>query len=159
MPCNLVIFDCDGVLVDSELPAQRVLVGAMADLGLTISLDEAMARYRGCKMAECIADIERTIGRKVPDTFVDSVRAQTANAFKQELRAVEGVAEVLTELSIPFCVASSGPREKIELSLGLTGILHHFSDRIFSSYEVGSWKPDPGMRLKQWAQHHASASW
>ena len=147
MRYNLIIFDCDGVLVDSEIPAQQVLVDAAAELGLAMSLDEAIARFRGRKMAECVLDIESAIGRAVPDNFVPMIRTRTAAAFRKDLRAIEGVSDVLKTLSIPVCVASSGPREKIELSLGLTGLLPYFSDRIFSSYEIGSWKPDPGIFL------------
>jgi HAD superfamily hydrolase (TIGR01509 family) len=137
-----------GVLVDSELPAQKVLVEALAQLGFQMSVEEAIHKYRGCKMAECVLDIEKIIGQKVPEGFVEEVRARTAIAFQRELRAIDGIIEVLNDLTIPICVASSGPRSKIELSLRLTGLSSFFENKnIFSSYEIGSWKPEPDIFL------------
>ena len=90
MKWKLIIFDCDGVLVDSELPAQKVLVEALAQLGFQMSVEEAIHKYRGCKMAECVLDIEKMLGQKVPEGFVEEVRARTAIAFEKELRAIDG---------------------------------------------------------------------
>jgi HAD superfamily hydrolase (TIGR01509 family) len=143
----LVIFDCDGVLVDSETLGNRVLVEMVADLGLSLDLEEAVAMFRGCKMAECVREVERRLGRSVPSTFVADFRARTADVFRRDLRAVQGVATVIDALQIPMCVASSGPAEKIRLSLEVTGLLRRFEGRIFSSYDVGVWKPDPGLFL------------
>ena len=142
-----IIFDCDGTLVDSEALANEVLVEAVAEHGLVIPLDEALARFRGGKMAACIAEIEAQLGHPLPDDFVPHLRARTADAFRQRLQPVDGAVDLVRSLRQPFCVASSGPREKIELSLGLTGLLPYFRDAIFSSYEVGVWKPDPGLFL------------
>jgi HAD superfamily hydrolase (TIGR01509 family) len=143
----LVIFDCDGVLVDSETLGNRILVEMIADLGLILDLEEAVALFRGCKMAECVREIERRLGHSVPSTFVTELRARTADAFRGELRAIEGVTAVINALQVPTCVASSGPTEKIRLSLEVTGLLPRFEGRIFSSYEIGVWKPDPGLFL------------
>jgi len=143
----LVIFDCDGVLVDSETLGNRVLVEMIADLGLYIDVEEAVSMFRGCKMAECIREVERRLGRPVPNTFVTDLRSRTADAFRRELRAVEGIGDVIDALEVPICVASSGPAEKIRLSLELTGLLPWFEGRIFSSYDLGVWKPDPGLFL------------
>jgi HAD superfamily hydrolase (TIGR01509 family) len=98
-------------------------------------------------MADCVADMERRLGRKLPDSFVPELRARTAEIFRERLQAMEGAAEMLAALRVPCCVASSGPREKIELSLRLTGLLPRFEGRIFSAYEVGHWKPDPRLLL------------
>src|SRR5258706_9740007 len=108
---------------------------------------DAMIRFRGMKLAECLAQIEAELGRELPSTFVAEFRERTATAFRNELKPVPGAMALVAALNIPMCVASSGPREKIELSLSLTGLLPYFADRIFSSYEVGSWKPDPGLFL------------
>lgn len=142
-----VIFDCDGTLVDSEVLAHEVLVEAVAEHGLVLSVEEALRSFRGGKMADCVAQLEARLGERLPDEFVPSLRARTAAAFRSGLRPVEGALELVRSLSPHVCVASSGPREKIELSLSLTGLSPFFEGRIFSSYEVGSWKPDPGLFL------------
>lgn len=145
---DAVIFDCDGTLVDSELLANATLVECLAPFGIRIRIEEAMQRYVGGRMADCVADIENRLGRKLPSTFVPELRARTAEAFKSHLKPVEGAFETLRELRLPVCVASSGPMEKIELSLSITGLARFFTqDRIFSAYDVGSWKPDPGLFL------------
>jgi len=143
-----VIFDCDGTLVDSELLANMVLVEYAASFGLHIPIEEAMRRYVGGKMADCVAGIENRLGHKLPETFVPELRARTAAAFRTHLRPMEGARDLLASLQVPFCVASSGPREKIELSLDTTGLALFFTrERIFSAYEVGFWKPDPRLFL------------
>jgi len=144
---ELVIFDCDGVLVDSESLGCRTLIELAAEYGVSIDLAEALELFTGRKMSVCVAEVERRRGAAVPDTFIPILRARMADAFRRELRAVDGIRSALNSIGIPFCVASSGPREKIHLSLEVTGLLPLFADRIFSAYEVGSWKPDPGLFL------------
>lgn len=148
MRIEAVIFDCDGTLVDSEALANTVLVEFAASFGLRMSVEEAMRRYVGGKMADCVADIEGRLGRKLPETFVPELRARTAATFRTHLKPVPGARDLLANLRMPFCVASSGPREKIELSLDVTGLARFFTrERIFSAYDVGFWKPDPRLFL------------
>ncbi|HEX5489580.1 MAG TPA: HAD-IA family hydrolase [Rhodanobacteraceae bacterium] len=148
MPIEAVIFDCDGTLVDSERLANAALVECVAPFGLAMTTEEAMQAYVGGRMADCVADLECRLGRKLPDSFIPEVRRRTAEAFRSHLKPVEGAAEVLRKLQVPACVASSGPMEKIELSLEVTGLAHFFAtDRIFSAYDVGFWKPDPRLFL------------
>ena len=147
-----VIFDCDGTLVDSEVLTNEVLVEAVAEYGLVIPLADAVAVFRGTKMAECVSVLEQRLGRALPADFVPRFRARMSAAFRDRLRPVDGAVDLVRSLRQPFCVASSGPREKIELSLSLTGLLPYFKESIFSSYEVGTWKPEPGLFL-----HAASA--
>lgn len=145
-----IIFDCDGTLVDSEVLSNEVLVEAIAEYGLVLSVDEALAAFRGGKMADCVAHLEERLGRALPAHFVPSLRARTADAFRTRLRPVDGALELVQSLastSRSICVASSGPSEKIELSLSLTGLGPFFTGRTFSSYDVGAWKPDPGLFL------------
>ena len=145
-----IIFDCDGTLVDSETLSTEVLVEAAGEHGLEITVPEALAAFRGGKMADCIADLEARLGRSLPETFVPEFRARSAQAFRSRLRAIEGALELVQSLSalpFPICVASSGPMAKIELSLSLTGLLPFFEGRVFSSYDVGVWKPHPGLFL------------
>ncbi len=150
MRFEAVIFDCDGVLVDSETLENQVFVECVADLGLDLTLAEAVELYKGRKLAECIADVEERLGRGVPDSFVPDFRARSAKVFQNHLQPIPGVEAVIQAvqaLSVPFCVASSGPREKIEANLSTTGLLSYFEESIVSAYEVGSWKPDPGLFL------------
>lgn len=147
MPIEAVIFDCDGTLVDSELLANEVLVEYASGFGVPITLEEALECYVGGRMADCVEDMERRLGRKLPNSFVPELRARTAEVFRERLQAMEGAAEMLASLRVPCCVASSGPPEKIELSLRLTGLLPRFEGRIFSAYEIGHWKPDPRLLL------------
>jgi len=145
-----IIFDCDGTLVDSEVLANEVLVEAVAEHGLVLTLAEAISTFRGGKMADCIAHLEARLGTRLPDGFVPELRSRTADAFRTRLRAIAGALELvqwLRERSWRMCVASSGPAEKIKLSLSLTGLWPFFEGRVFSSYEVGAWKPDPGLFL------------
>lgn len=151
-PIDAVIFDCDGTLVDSETLANEVLVTFIAEFGFALDLGDALERYRGCRMAECVADLEHRMGRALPRDFVPRLRARTADFFEMNLKPIEGAIETVRGLRLPYCVASSAPREKTESSLRVVGLLPDFRDRIFSSYEVGSWKPDPGLFL------HAAAA-
>jgi len=147
MPFEAIIFDCDGTLVDSEVLGIQVLVECVVELGLAFPLDEAVSRFTGAKMADSIAIIEQRLGRPVPGDFVPEMRRRMAEVFRNRLQPVEGVEAVLQSLSIPYCVASNGPREKMEVSLHVTGLLPYFQGRIFSAYDIGSWKPEPGMFL------------
>ena len=142
-----VIFDCDGTLVDSETLTNEVLVGLAREHGVELSLAEALAEFAGGKMADVVAALEGRRGVPLPDAFVPDFRERMTAAFRKRLRPIDGATELLEALRLPCSVASSGPREKIELSLSLTGLRRFFDDRIFSAYEVGSWKPEPGLFL------------
>lgn len=144
---DLIIFDSDGVLVDSEEIALAVLARAACRAGAQIDLPEALTLFRGLKIADCVVEIERRSGRRVGDAFIEDVRRATALAFEADLQAVEGVHEALAAISTPVCVASNGPMSKLAQTLSLTKLQGHFEGRVFSAYEVGSWKPDPGLFL------------
>lgn len=147
LPPDLVIFDCDGVLVDSEPLGCAAMVRKLAALGLHITHEAAMALFRGRRMADSIAVAERHFGTPLPASFVPELRAETAAALRTGLRPIDGIAAALGRIDRQICVASNGPRDQIELSLTLTGLIARFAGRIFSAYEVGSWKPDPGLFL------------
>jgi HAD superfamily hydrolase (TIGR01509 family) len=134
-------------LVDSEIIALTVLARAASEEGAAIGVDEASRSFRGLKMADCVREIERRLGGSVRETFVADVRRAAALAFDAELRPVEGIHAVLAEITVPVCVASNGPMSKLTHALGLTKLLGHFEGRIFRAYEVGSWKPAPGLFL------------
>ncbi|NJD08310.1 MAG: HAD family hydrolase [Methylococcaceae bacterium] len=147
MNYEAIIFDCDGTLVDSERLGNQVLVDCAAELGVPLTLDEALAQFMGGRMADAVAYIESRLGRRLPADFTERARQRMESVFRAELQVVAGAETVLRELAIPYCVASSGPRDKIELSLGLTGLLGYFEGRIFSAYEIGRWKPEPDLFL------------
>jgi HAD superfamily hydrolase (TIGR01509 family) len=150
---DLVLFDCDGTLVDSEVLAADALAEYVALHGVSITAAEALMRFKGWKMDDCVTELGRMRGAALPAEFVSQLRQRTAILFSSRLQPIEGALELLQSLSVPFCLASNGPRDKIALSLGITGLLPYFSeDRIFSGYEIGSWKPAPDLFL------HAAAA-
>ena len=142
-----VIFDCDGVLVDSETLSVRVFQDMTEEVGIVFTHAEALARIRGRKVAVWVEEIQQLAGGKLPRDFIPTFRARCAALFSTNLKATPHIETLIRNLDIPFCTASSAPREKIELTLGLTGLLPLFSGRIFSAYDIGSWKPDPGIFL------------
>lgn len=112
-----------------------------------MDVDEALELFRGVRMATCIAKLEQRLGRSLPDSFVPQLRRGMADAFRQQLRPIKGALELVRRCQGLKCVASSGPLDKIRLSLELTGLLPSFEGRIFSSYEIQSWKPEPDLFL------------
>lgn len=147
MSYDAVIFDCDGTLVDSEGLACQAIVDHAAAFGVRLTLTDAVARFTGGRMADVVAYLEKLRGAPLPADFTAEVRERMAAAFVANLRPIDGALDLVRSLTLPHCVASSGPREKIELSLSITGLLPYFEGRIFSAYEVGSWKPDPALFL------------
>ncbi|WP_153111691.1 HAD family hydrolase [Propionivibrio limicola] len=150
-----VIFDCDGTLVDSETPGLDVLHAEAVKIGAAIERDEIHARFRGKRMMWCAGVVGERLANKpndFEDGFTKQVRAAMTVRFREGLDPLPGAFDLLRRLQIPFCVASNGPREKMELTLGQCGLWPLVSDRIFSAYEVGSFKPDPGLFL------HAAAA-
>ncbi|GAA3930019.1 HAD-IA family hydrolase [Chitinophaga oryziterrae] len=142
-----IIFDCDGVLVDSEVINNRVLLEMTAEYGVSMDLSEAVEEFSGIRLREAIRALQRRATRPFPENLEQDFRARTYEIFKKEMQPVPGVKAVLDGLKIPFCVASSGPVEKIKLNLTVTGLIGYFENRIFSGYDIGSWKPDPGIFL------------
>ena len=147
MKYKCIIFDCDGVLVDSEAIANKVIVELANTHGANIDLEYALKHYSGTSLDFVIRDIESIIQEKLPDNFVSEYRRITFIRFQQEIQPVEGVTKVLEQLSVPFCVASNGPLNKVALNLKLTGLSKYFHGKMFSAYEINAWKPDPTLFL------------
>ncbi|MBU8536477.1 HAD-IA family hydrolase [Falsiroseomonas tokyonensis] len=145
MTIEAIIFDCDGTLVDSETIGAAVLAEALAEEGLAMTEAEVLHAFRGARLASCMAAVSTRLGRPLAPDFEPRLRDRTALALRQGLREIAGATALVRALSLPFCVASNAPRAKTELNLTVTGLLPHFVGRIFSAYEVGSWKPDPGL--------------
>lgn len=144
-----IIFDCDGVLVDSEPISNQVIVDMANELGANIDLNYAMKHFKGGSFESCKIKISTLIEKQIPATFENEYRLRSFEAFKLNMKPIEGVQDVLDNLNMPFCVASSGPQNKIKLNLELTGLLPYFENRIFSCYSIQKWKPDPAVFL--WA--------
>lgn len=150
MHIDALIFDSDGTLVDSEAPGLDVVHRLAVEQGLVISREEAHERFRGVRMAEVAAWIAERLGQAGPvfeDRFVELAREGMAERFRQGLDPMPGAAELIGRLAVPYCVATNGPREKVELTLAVCGLRPLFCDRVFSAYEVGMFKPEPGLFL------------
>ena len=150
MAVELVIFDCDGVLVDSEPLAAAVLAGALSGLGLEISVAEVDRLFRGRSLADIVLDLESTLGSPIPEGFLSKLNAETKRAFAENLAPIDSVRDALAAIAhrgIDMCVASSGSPEKIRHSLTLTGLAEFFEDRIFSAAQVARGQPAPDLFL------------
>ena len=145
MKLELIIFDCDGVLVDSEPMSNRILMQMLQELGLDIGFEETTRSFVGRSMADCKRIIESKLGRAAPANFVELYDERTFEAFRREVKPVEGIPELLDSLATPICVASSGSHSKMRTTLGATGLLPRFEERMFSATEVERGKPDPAL--------------
>lgn len=147
----LVIFDCDGVLVDSEPLANTCFARALQREGLDWSVEESMRRLMGRSMKSCVEIVGAELGRELPADFVDRLQADTMQAFRDApLQAVAGVVEAIDAIEaagIATCVASSGGLDKMRVTLGITGLWERFEGRIFSSSQVPRGKPFPDLFL------------
>ncbi len=143
-----VLFDCDGVLVDSEMISKNVLVQLSAALGAELDPIVALEQFKGRRMADCLLDVERTMSTPLPDDFMTTFREAEYRALDEQVTAIPGVTEFIQSLDVPVCVASNGPLEKIRCTLGATGIDRYFGDNILSAYETGVFKPDPDLYLR-----------
>jgi HAD superfamily hydrolase (TIGR01509 family) len=146
-PFELVIFDCDGVLVDSEHIAVRVESRYLTELGWPLTEAEIMERFTGRTDAYMDEAIEAQLGDRLPEGWKDQFQRRYREAFAAELTPVDGVIEALDQLTVPACVASSGSHDKLRFTLGHTGLYERFEGRIFSGYEVANGKPAPDLFL------------
>lgn len=144
---ELVIFDCDGVLVDSEIIVNRVFAETLTEAGFAITYEEVTHKFVGLSFASCLEIIEQRNGRPVPADWLKICREREIAALKQELQATAGIVDVLKELSLPKCVASNSSPRHIELVLGLTGLLDYFDGKLYSCHHVDRPKPFPDVYL------------
>ncbi|GGD29186.1 HAD family hydrolase [Hyunsoonleella pacifica] len=144
-----IIFDCDGVLVDSEFIAISVLVNMANALGTDIDVKECLISFKGKSLKPCMDLISKHLGKPLPSNFESEYRKRTFEAFRKGMKPIKGVKHLVENLKIPFCVASSGPENKIRLNLEVTGLLPYFEGNIFSCYTIQKWKPEPDVFL--WA--------
>lgn len=147
MNYKCIIFDCDGVLVNSESISAKIFQEMANELGFDVDYETAVERFAGTSMTENLKFIEENIKGNLPKGFEQDFRNRTYEAFKTDLKPIEGVHALIEKVKVPFCVASSGPISKIRLNLTATNLIDKFEGRIFSSYEINSWKPQPGIFL------------
>jgi len=150
VPPDLVIFDCDGVLVDTERIAVPIDALVLTELGWPMTEAEVVERFLGRSEADCAEDIEKHLRRRVSGEVIQSYDHLYRHAFERELQPVAGVEAVLDLLDrrgVPTCVASSGTHERIRFTLGLTGLLDRFEGRMFSADDVDRGKPNPDLFL------------
>lgn len=153
---ELVIFDCDGVLVDSEVISNRVLARLLNEIGLPRTLAQTRREYQGLLLDEIVTRTEQALGRPVPPDFLERFQAERADEFRRKLKPVPGAEEMVRRIKaagLGVCVASQGRLEKTRMTLRLTGLDGLFeSDAIFSAYSVAHGKPFPDLYL------HAAAA-
>ena len=148
---DALFFDCDGTLVDSEVICSRAYVHMFARAGITLDLEEVFKRFKGIKLYEIIDTINNEHGVNLQKAELEPVyRAEVARLFDSELVEIPGAAALLDRITIPMCIVSNGPVSKMQHSLGKTGMLAHFPDKLYSGYDIQRWKPDPAL------MHHAA---
>lgn len=147
MKYKCVIFDCDGVLVDSEGITARVISEITAELGVLMEEAFILKTFMGKSFNDIMVYLENQIAGRLPENFEQHYRQKTFAAFQTDLKPIPGIHQVLENLNVPFCVASSGPSSKIRHNLSITGLIDKFEDRIFSCYDIKAWKPQPDIFL------------
>jgi HAD superfamily hydrolase (TIGR01509 family) len=144
---GLIIFDCDGVLVDSEIVSFEAEAELFGEIGIAFTAQDLLGRFLGMSSASMFAIIEREHGIKLPADFAEQAARRTLEAFDQRLKPIPGIAELLSGLPDRKCVASSSEPPRIRHSLALAGILYHFEPHIFSATQVKHGKPAPDLFL------------
>jgi HAD superfamily hydrolase (TIGR01509 family) len=144
---DLVIFDCDGVLVDSEVISCRAHAATLARHGYAITADQVLDRFLGVSDREARLTIETELGRRLPDDFEAQVKQATLQFYAGNLQAIAYVGDAIAAIDLPKCVASSGTPEKIQHGLTCAGLYDRLAPHIFSATQVGRGKPAPDLFL------------
>ncbi|WP_171209208.1 MULTISPECIES: HAD family phosphatase [unclassified Ruegeria] len=155
---DLVIFDCDGVLVDSEPITNQVLIANLNSYGLNLTIDDSYQLFVGGTMRGA-GEVARQMGADLPEDWVDQIYAAIYGRLRQGVTVMPGVPDLLTALDqkeVPFCVASNGSPEKMGITLGQNDLLYRFQDAMFSAHVLKTAKPDPDLFLT--AARHFDAS-
>ena len=147
MPYDLVIFDCDGVLIDSEIISARMLVSELAGFGVAIDLDYVARYFLGRSYPVVMAQIRQEFGLDLPADFEDHYRQRLLAAFEADLRIIPHVAQVLDRLALPYCVATSSSPVRAHKSLAIVGLSRLTGPRLFTSTMVARGKPAPDLFL------------
>ena len=143
----LVIFDCDGVLIDSQVIQCRIDAVELTRLGFTVTAEELARQFIGTATKDVQAHVETKLGRPLPSDFEVTRDRLVDAAYKTELRAVAGVAELLGRIGLPVCVASNAQLDRLREVLALTGLLNYFEPNVFGADLVARPKPAPDLFL------------
>ncbi len=141
---DLIIFDCDGVLIDSEILSCRCLSDVLAGYGIKLGVDQALDLFLG-RSVTAVREHYEALGHLIPEQFAAELKVRIRAAFLSSLCPVEGVSSVLEDLRIPHCVASSSDIDRVSFSLSLTGLALHFDTRVYTSQMVKRGKPAPDL--------------
>jgi HAD superfamily hydrolase (TIGR01509 family) len=152
MAFDLIIFDCDGVLIDSEVISARQLIAELAGYGVVIDMAFVTRQFLGRSYPTVLREVRETFGVTLPDRFEADYRARLLAAFRTDLRVMPGVMDALATLTRPYCLATSSSPERLATSLALTGLAGAFAGRSFTASEVPRGKPAPDLFL------HAAAT-
>jgi HAD superfamily hydrolase (TIGR01509 family) len=144
---ELVIFDCDGVLVDSEPLSNRILAERLTAIGLPTTTEDSVREYMGRSWPTVVGIAEQRLGRRLPEDFADRYHDELYATFARELAPIAGIHGALEEIGLRRCVASSGSHERIRAALRATGLLDAFEGAIFSASDVEHGKPAPDLFL------------
>lgn len=143
---DLIIFDCDGVLVDSEVLSCQCLSEVLATYGIMLELTEALELFLGRSTAAVLRHYGGQ-GRALPDGFLSNLKSRVREKFAASLQPIKGIAALLETLPVPHCVASSSDIDRVSFSLARTGLGSYFGDRLFTSQMVARGKPAPDLFL------------
>ena len=143
-----IIFDCDGVLVDSVALQNKLFAKSLATHIPLESFISILTSKPGVKLDEILSIIEEETHYRFPKSFLEDFRKESLMVFRNELKSIKGIKSILSTLKLPFCVASNGPLNKIINNLETTDLLDFFKGNIFSGYELNSWKPSPNLLLE-----------
>lgn len=143
----LIIFDCDGVLVDSEAISNGVIAEMLTELGWPTSTEEAVHIFAGTTLDLVCKKLEAKTGKKAPSDFEQEYRQKCTRRFQEELQPIKGIKNALLQIPQEKSVASNGPLFKIEMNLKLTGLSHFFGTSLYSAYDIQKWKPKPDLYL------------
>jgi HAD superfamily hydrolase (TIGR01509 family) len=146
-PFDLIIFDCDGVLVDSEVIACRAHADVLSRHGYPITPEQVFQRFLGRSARQANLEVEAELGRSLPADFHSQLQEELLRAFEADLEAVPRIHAALDQIAQPVCVASSGSHQRMRISLGRTGLYDRFAPNIFSASEVRNGKPAPDLFL------------
>jgi HAD superfamily hydrolase (TIGR01509 family) len=145
---DLIIFDCDGVLVDSERVANEVFARVLEEVcGLQFTLDDMFDTFVGHSRAQCLQKVEAMIGKPPPPELDLRYQRDINHALQLTVQAIDGIESVLETLQLPYCVASSGSHDKMKMTLGKTGLLRYVEGKVFSTSDVERGKPHPDIYL------------
>jgi HAD superfamily hydrolase (TIGR01509 family) len=147
VPIDLIIFDCDGVLVDSEVISCQAHAATLMRHGYPITPEEVLGRFLGVSDREARQIVETEMGRKLPDDFEAQVKQETLRFYADELKAIAHVGDAIAAIDLPKCVASSGTPEKIRHGLTCAGLYEQLAPHIFSALQVKRGKPAPDLFL------------